>query len=108
MSKHFDKIKNHPRWKAARAACFERDGYQCVDCGTDEDLQADHLIELNQIMATGDLELAFDVDNLATRCGPCNRKRYHEGDKEFRQEWISPAYPEIMTAINKARSLEST
>ena len=105
MSQHHARIKNDPRYLAARVACFERDGYQCVDCGTDEQLEADHLVTLEQIAATGEWSLAWDVDNLATRCKTCNTRRYHDKAIEYRQEWISPAYPEIVDAINKARSL---
>lgn len=82
MSRHHDQIKNDPRWKAARSACLERDGYTCADChrtaedlahlGPAHQLQADHLVELWQAP-----ELAFDLDNLLTRCGDCNRRKHH-------------------------------
>ena len=101
MSRHHQQIKNDPRWKAARAACFARDDYTCVDCGTTEDLQADHLLELAEHP-----DLAFEVDNLATRCGECNRRRYHANTEKgaARSEWASPRFPELLAVIERARS----
>jgi 5-methylcytosine-specific restriction endonuclease McrA len=45
---------------------FERDGGQCVECGSKFDLQYDHLIPV----ALGG---ASTVDNLQLLCGECNR-----------------------------------
>lgn len=93
MSKHHEQIKNDPKWKEARAQCLERDGYQCVDCGTDAQLEADHIIPLHVIAQQDTWDLAVDVDNLATRCKSCNTKRYHAGATEVRQAWLNPSYP---------------
>lgn len=103
MSRHHHAIRNDPRWKAARLACLERDGYTCLDCGLNADdlaeapledrLQADHIEELGTAP-----ELAFEVDNLRTLCGPCNRRRHAEGASgEVRLHWISPRYSEALT-----------
>ena len=98
MSQHHQRIKNDPRWKAARLACLERDDFTCVDCGVtseelegaplEDQLQADHIEEL--ALAP---ELALELDNLATRCGQCNRKRHLMGNAGAKRlHWISPKY----------------
>jgi hypothetical protein len=53
---------------ALRTQVFERDGYRCRHCGTDEDLQADHI---HPEVLGGPTELA----NLQTLCGPCNLRK---------------------------------
>lgn len=100
MSRHHAAIKNDPRWHAARAEVFDRDGYACVDCGTGEDLQADHVVELH--LDPDNLELALDPDNLVTRCGPCNRAKHHAGTTQVRQPWVNPRYPEVAALIGAA------
>lgn len=97
MSGNHDHIKNLPAWKAARLACFERDDETCVDCGATADLQADHEIPLAVLFAEGvtpeAIALAVDVDNLRTRCGPCNRTKGATTDVVvIRHTWISPRY----------------
>lgn len=102
MSQHHQQIKNDPRWKEARQRCFERDDWTCVDCGTDADLQADHdRVPLSVCMSDPELEwLAFDVDNLATRCGPCNRAKSDRMESRVvRTAWINPAFPEVAAAV---------
>jgi len=47
---------------------FERDGYSCKRCGSQTDLQVDHIVAL----ANGGTE---DDGNLQTLCGPCNRRK---------------------------------
>lgn len=99
MSKHHDRIKNDPRWKAARLACLERDGYACLDCGSNEQLEADHIVPLHVIAASDSWDLAVDLENLATRCKSCNIARYHAGATEVRQQWVNPNYPEVLAAL---------
>lgn len=96
MSRHHDAIKNDPRWKAARADCLARDGHACVECGAEDRLEADHIIEL----ATAP-ELAFDVDNLRTLCRPCHERRTAAGliGNIERHPWINPRYAETLAAI---------
>lgn len=101
MSQHHEAIKNKAAWHAARLACFERDGFACVDCGAEDDLEADHVIPLSAVLADPETEyLALDLDNLATRCKPCNgaKAAKHEG-QVTRGEWINPAYPEVLLAL---------
>ncbi|MGE4424973.1 MAG: HNH endonuclease [Solirubrobacteraceae bacterium] len=51
-----------------RRAVWERDGGRCVACGTDFELQFDHVIPF--AAGGGDT-----VENLQVLCGPCNRAK---------------------------------
>ncbi|HET9899222.1 MAG TPA: HNH endonuclease signature motif containing protein [Streptosporangiaceae bacterium] len=62
------KRRREPIPREARRAVFERDGGQCVQCGSRFDLQYDHVIPL----ALGG---ANAVDNLQLLCGQCNRQK---------------------------------
>lgn len=57
-----------PTWASVRAEVFARDGNACVQCGSHDDLQCDHIIEVRN----GGLP---DLGNLRTLCGPCHRSR---------------------------------
>lgn len=96
MSKHHDRIKNDPRWKQARADCLARDEYRCVQCGSEEELEADHILELALYP-----DLAFDVDNLRTLCRPCHelRTRGIGETAPERMEWVNPKYADALTGI---------
>lgn len=104
MSSHHDHIKNDPRWKAARVECFDRDDYRCVDCEAEDDLQADHIYPLALIFADGvtpeAIDLAVDVDNLVTRCGPCNRAKSDTVDQGLtRPPYVNEKYPELIEIV---------
>jgi HNH endonuclease len=58
--------QRQPIPREVRRAVFERDGGQCIECGSKFDLQYDHLIPV----ALGG---ASTVDNLQLLCGECNR-----------------------------------
>lgn len=103
MSQWHAFIKNDPRWHEARVLCFERDDYACVDCGTDEDLQADHTPPLSVLFASLDhsdaVAAACDVEGLATRCGPCNRRKAATVDQPVesdRPTWVNPKWSGVL------------
>lgn len=66
--------KHHLRsmleWKQWRTAVFERDGYQCQECGVlGAYLEPHHILPIR----TND-EAVFDTNNGITLCRPCHQK----------------------------------
>jgi hypothetical protein len=60
--------RREPIPREVRRAVFERDGGQCVQCGSNFDLQYDHVLPI----ALGG---ANTVENLQLLCGQCNREK---------------------------------
>lgn len=87
LSKYYDKIgritpeiqkirlsKENQKW---REFVFERDKYKCVFCGSNKNINADHIIPLGIIyreyILNKDVDF-FDVDNGRTLCFNCHKK----------------------------------
>jgi 5-methylcytosine-specific restriction endonuclease McrA len=51
-----------------REKIFERDGHKCKTCGSENDLQADHVVPFSKGGLT-------HPDNLQTLCQPCNGRK---------------------------------
>lgn len=51
-----------------RTAIFERDNYECVNCGSPDELQIDHIMPRSR--GGGNR-----AQNLQVLCGPCNRSK---------------------------------
>lgn len=101
MSKYHEAIKNDPRWHQARAACFARDGYQCVMCGSAGPLECDHITPLVALIPSGGDP--FNLDNLQTLCRTHNRlKGATITTERIRIEWINPKYRELVDDLAAA------
>ena len=79
--------RSNPQYPVWRKSVFERDGYQCRDCGTGGRLQAHHIKEWAEYP-----ELRFEVDNGLTLCDECHVRRhpYLEGLLTWRQRRDDP------------------
>ena len=55
-------------YKLQRIKVLERDNYRCVYCGSEEQLQVDHIWPRK-------LGGGHDLDNLQTLCRPCNLRK---------------------------------
>lgn len=91
LMKEYRRFSRHvtrgPRWKALRMQALERDGWQCVQCGTRRRLEVDHV----QPVRTHP-ELAYSLSNLQCLCGRCHSRktRIEVGMKPLppeRQRW---------------------
>jgi len=69
MQQDFDAApRREPIPREVRLAVWRRDGGRCVDCGSDFDLQYDHIIPCAMGGATS-------VKNLQLLCADCNRSK---------------------------------
>ena len=102
MSRHHDRIKNDPRWKAARLETLERDAYTCTctgcavcghGCTATEALEVDHVEDLATVLDTAP-ELAWELENLRTLCRPCHQEKDTTA-ATTRNPWVHPAWPEL-------------
>lgn len=60
--------QNSVKRRRIRARVYERDGYQCVYCGSASCLTLDHVLPM--VRGGG-----FTFDNLVTACQQCNKAR---------------------------------
>lgn len=85
--RHSRAITRGPRWKALRMQALDRDGWQCVSCGTRRRLECDHVLPVRTHP-----ELAYKLSNLQILCGACHTRktRIEVGHKPLtpkRQQW---------------------
>ncbi len=106
MSRHHDRIKNDPRWKAARLDCLDRDGHACTCSGCDvcgtgctstDQLEVDHITDLAEVLDTAP-ELAYELENLRVLCRPCHQQK-DESAATSRNQWINPKWPELVALL---------
>jgi 5-methylcytosine-specific restriction endonuclease McrA len=114
VSRHHELIKNDPRWKQARADCLDRDGHTCVGfdgagqhveaCQMYEQLQADHIVPLEERF-----DLAFELDNLQTLSQACHAEkgRQRAAGRLVRNTWLNPRYPELSELIGAEKQNET-
>jgi hypothetical protein len=69
ISPGFFAVDREPRYEPGqRERIYARDGFRCVECGTDEDLTLDHIHPRS--LAGSDRD-----ENLRTLCRPCNSRK---------------------------------
>jgi hypothetical protein len=66
-------------WDIIRRIIFERDGYACIYCGSNNRLEGDHVLPLSRGGSN-----AFE--NLVTACKPCNRAKGSRTPEAWRRE----------------------
>lgn len=62
--------------KNKRKRIYERDGYKCIICGSDEHLSIDHIIPTSKGGTDED-------SNLCTMCLRCNRKKANKIEERY-------------------------
>ena len=84
------RIYQSPRWRGARRAALERDGWRCVKCGKAGRLEVDHIQPLHKGGAP------FDLGNLRTLCRGCHIARTAQ-DK--RKASMTPAWAALVNEL---------
>lgn len=64
-----DHVTRTKRWRALRQQALRRDGFKCTECGSRYRLQVHHVKRSEKFP-----ELAYELDNLLTLCGPCHSR----------------------------------
>lgn len=74
--------QRHPLYVKAeiRNAVYERDGRQCIACGSTQNLQIDHIVPQSR-------GGCHDIENLQTLCGTCNLEKGDRTQDEWEQTW---------------------
>lgn len=72
-----DKIRRSKEGKAFKLAVKLRDGYRCIECGDNKNLQVDHIKPFSTHP-----ELRFAIDNGRTLCFECHKKTDSYGGKQ--------------------------
>lgn len=84
MSRHHTRI-NPARWRAARRAVFDRDGWRCVQCGRAGRLECDHIVPFQWEPD----QAPYALDGLQTLCKRCHvQKTRCENLNPDRLEWV--------------------
>lgn len=80
--------------KGARQAILARDGWQCVTCGSDENLEVDHI---RPTYVGG----SDEPDNLQTLCRKCHRQKSSEDSRR------APYNAELVKRIREGKGMKS-
>ena len=73
-----NKASAYTQRKEIRKTILERDGYQCLKCGSTENLTLDHIVS---VYSGGE----NSINNLQTLCNKCNAGKPPESKKDYRR-----------------------
>lgn len=79
----YSKQLEDPRWESKRVKILKRDGYKCVYCKWEDNLQVHHLYYVS-----GSKAWQYPHNALITLCGRCHSNWHKEHDIEIREiDW---------------------
>jgi len=64
-------LRNNREAKDWKRKVFERDGFKCLDCGSNKQLNAHHITSFKE-----DENRRFEINNGITICSKCHKKTY--------------------------------
>ena len=73
------KFVDSVEWKKVRAEAIELYGRKCHKCGSEENIQVDHIKPKSKHP-----EIALDINNLQILCWPCNKKKSYRDETDYR------------------------
>jgi len=62
-------LRQRPEYMQWRRKIIRRDGYKCIQCGSEKKLTADHIIPVVE-----NPDLIFEISNGRTLCWPCHNQ----------------------------------
>ena len=69
------KVRCTPEWREWRTAVYERDGYKCLDCGSNENLEPHHIIPVRDEQ---NRHLLFSITNGVSLCRECHMRTFRK------------------------------
>ena len=81
-----DRFLVSPEWRAMRERVFALHGRRCQKCGSDDEIQVDHIKPRSKFP-----ELALDIENLQVLCWPCNREKSARVVADYRTSSVAAA-----------------
>jgi len=58
-----------------RSIVFNKSGNRCVNCGTENDLQIDHVVSVYSLFKRKKINECNSIDNLQVLCASCNASK---------------------------------
>lgn len=80
-------------WRRIRLVALERDNFECQECKRQGKYSKATTVHHKEHLKDRP-DLALDLDNLESLCGPCHNKAHPERFEKFYQEKKKPFTPE--------------
>jgi len=75
------KVRCTPEWREWRKSIYERDGYKCLDCGSNENLEPHHIIPVRDEQ---NRHLLFAITNGVSLCRECHMRTFKKEESLVR------------------------